>query len=763
MGIEFVGRVAELQRFQSLLNKKQGELWAICGEGGLGKSSLLREFVTHCERQKRDYLFIDVEQLSTYKTAAEFLLSLSATHLPEFEKAQQKAHGIYQTVQTQLQTGFETFKPEWQGVITGLKETYITEEYEKQFAAVVDKHFTLFLSAVSKMWHSKADAEKKRIAENIEGYLINSLKTLCKAHPIIFIDTYEHLEVKIALNEQFIATQLTQQFETSQHITTCSLKNWINRWLDFLSQHGAIVIVTGRQFKIWRNNVTYLSRFTDSEILTVIRLSPYPILKQLIEHKVIALIKAGHHFNYSQFRTILKTDTQCQKNALIQVLKKLSFDGSPLWLAVGLNLVALLLKEGKDIIALAQEDDTLKRCFEEIDGTLESDEIQHASCKMAIFNRITRQLPDEVVENAWRLALPCYLDKDILQTLLGDSAEYLIELYKNLQILNFKRSEGQFFLHESIRDLLVFYAKSKNYWNSELTNQLHKQLADLFAKKAKRNAVFLEKITVEWLDLSLAEEMYFHQHGGQTVDLESCLGKEQYWLARACQAIEKNKGNAWGWFWLGYILSKLNRYEEALASYDEAIQFKPDNALAWFNRGNVLSNLNRYEKALASYDKAIQFKPDDAEAWLNRGVALWKLGLFTEAAKNFDDCLKIQPNNLLALSNDIELALVQNDLERMQRRLTVALPLLKNNDQAFVVIPFLQWVANPESSLQALFFAIQEHLPIIKVDGDFSDIQPAILRLSPVHQQIAQQFIDYFQGKISVETLQANVTVANAS
>jgi len=58
-------------------------------------------------------------------------------------------------------------------------------------------------------------------------------------------------------------------------------------------------------------------------------------------------------------------------------------------------------------------------------------------------------------------------------------------------------------------------------------------------------------------------------------------------------------------------LEALQRYEEALASYDKAIEIKPDNYYAWQNRGSALGYLQRYEEAIASYKKVIEIKPDD--------------------------------------------------------------------------------------------------------------------------------------------------------
>lgn len=60
----------------------------------------------------------------------------------------------------------------------------------------------------------------------------------------------------------------------------------------------------------------------------------------------------------------------------------------------------------------------------------------------------------------------------------------------------------------------------------------------------------------------------------------------------------------------GLALQDLNRFEEALTSYNRALALKPDHAEALNNRGNVLQTLKRYDEALACYDRALAIKPD---------------------------------------------------------------------------------------------------------------------------------------------------------
>src|SRR5262249_17381332 len=80
----------------------------------------------------------------------------------------------------------------------------------------------------------------------------------------------------------------------------------------------------------------------------------------------------------------------------------------------------------------------------------------------------------------------------------------------------------------------------------------------------------------------------------------------------------------------GTVFQKLNRLDEALASYNEAIALKADYAEAHYNRGLVLQELKRVDEALANYDQAIALKPDYADAYRNRAYCRLSVGRYKE-------------------------------------------------------------------------------------------------------------------------------------
>ena len=117
------------------------------------------------------------------------------------------------------------------------------------------------------------------------------------------------------------------------------------------------------------------------------------------------------------------------------------------------------------------------------------------------------------------------------------------------------------------------------------------------------------------------------------------------------KAIEINPMSAEAYSNRGNALKELNRFGEAVASYDRAIEIKPDYAVAYLNRGNSLQELKQFDAALASYDKAIEIKPDYAEAHSDRGVALQELKRFEEAVSSYDRAIEIKPDYAVAYLN----------------------------------------------------------------------------------------------------------------
>lgn len=97
------------------------------------------------------------------------------------------------------------------------------------------------------------------------------------------------------------------------------------------------------------------------------------------------------------------------------------------------------------------------------------------------------------------------------------------------------------------------------------------------------------------------------------------------------------------WESKGETLYELNRYQDGLDAFDRAIQLSPSSVTAWRGRGYVLNQLERFEEAIAAFEKAIAMSPDSAQSWSGKGNALVKLQRYEEAIAAYDEAVELQP------------------------------------------------------------------------------------------------------------------------
>ncbi|QSV53638.1 MAG: tetratricopeptide repeat protein [Dolichospermum sp. UKL201] len=103
-----------------------------------------------------------------------------------------------------------------------------------------------------------------------------------------------------------------------------------------------------------------------------------------------------------------------------------------------------------------------------------------------------------------------------------------------------------------------------------------------------------------------------------------------------------NSKNAIELYNQGNTLIQLQRYQEALATYEKAIDIKPDYPQALYGKGKALFQLKKYQESLIAYDQAIQIQPNYLEAWTNRGFVLVRLKRYSEAIATVDKALQLK-------------------------------------------------------------------------------------------------------------------------
>ena len=95
----------------------------------------------------------------------------------------------------------------------------------------------------------------------------------------------------------------------------------------------------------------------------------------------------------------------------------------------------------------------------------------------------------------------------------------------------------------------------------------------------------------------------------------------------------------------GRTYYKLNRYDEALEDFNQAIEINPKYDWALTMRGRTYRSIKRYDDALRDFDQAIEINPKYELALISRGKTNLLMNNYTKSLADFNLVLELQPDN----------------------------------------------------------------------------------------------------------------------
>lgn len=720
----FTGRAAELAQVDVLLNNKEGAVFAVVGTAGMGKTTLLTQIAEIY--QQKPQAFIDMNDLPPLTTAVEFLkhFATCAKGLKHTQQALAKLDETYKSNADLIAPYKDVLQQTVEmGIAEHQEDSGVTDGEMSKLTAITQT--VLQLGGV--LSKRRLEKEKQALGEP-ELYSLEAIKKDCGKQPLIFIDTYERLQAAQELSQQKIVARFAKLDERLARVEqSLSLQDWLERFLAFCQSQGALVLVAGRNVGHWQLQAQGLERFEDEDILQLVVLSAYPMLQGLL-------------------------DEGEQQQQLLALLKRLSFGGVPLWLQLALNFVSLELQGGREFAALVASEN-LEDLFAAplYSHELDSANVDNASCKLALFKRVM-QHNLELANEAWKMALPRRLDKAVLAILFADKADLMQDAFVNAGLLPSVRwlDDTVVRLHEEIRDLLLAYAKHKECLETDETKALHQQLADLFTQRYQSQqqlTPLLEQIYHQSVIEKNNSSKYLNQPELLKKIAFKLHRKKQYreFTQVFLELIDIQPDNE-KMLLLGAALTQQERWKEASDIYQQCV-INSEAEFAWQGLGLAYWKQRKLNEAIKIYLQQLNVNPKHEQARSALGIAYFKQGQLEKAQQAYAHVLEINPDKISALSNDAELALIQQDSSRCRQRIQQALALVDNKTCEYAILPFLAWLAEPESSYQPVLNAIQTLDPSVKITWDFSDTEPAITRLNTPQQTIARQFIGYFQGK----------------
>ncbi len=224
------------------------------------------------------------------------------------------------------------------------------------------------------------------------------------------------------------------------------------------------------------------------------------------------------------------------------------------------------------------------------------------------------------------------------------------------------------------------------------------------------------------------------------------------------KAAEQGNANAQTSLGLIYYEGHIGQdYKEALKWFRKAAAQEEPNAKIrigdMYAKGHgVTKNRHRASMWLSQItDAHIKAHPD---LITSLAIGWWWNGDLKKACKLHEQGLLINPNNTSLLSNDMELAFVQGDRMRSQKRVDTLLNLLKPEEKGYRIALFYSWLQTPDSGYQTLLESINQYRKSINFGWDFCMTLSNIKTLpEPISSQ-ALLFVDFFSRKITLRALE---------
>jgi len=139
----------------------------------------------------------------------------------------------------------------------------------------------------------------------------------------------------------------------------------------------------------------------------------------------------------------------------------------------------------------------------------------------------------------------------------------------------------------------------------------------------------------------------------------------------------------------------------AAAAFDAALARAPRDPHLLGNYANFLTRLRRFEEAIALYRRAIDLVPSHAEAWTNLGLTLLELGDSVAARESLERAVSLRPNSALAWQGLGQARRAGRDLDGAETALRKAVQIAPGAGAAWVNLGVVRrLLGDPADSLE---------------------------------------------------------------
>ncbi len=143
-----------------------------------------------------------------------------------------------------------------------------------------------------------------------------------------------------------------------------------------------------------------------------------------------------------------------------------------------------------------------------------------------------------------------------------------------------------------------------------------------------------EEIKYYHKKVELLLKLKFYEEGLETIEKTIVLEK----------ILETTEPKSVSYLLKAQVLSKLNKYREALDAINKAIEFTPDWHFYYHLKAEILRKLWRKDDALIAINKAIELSPEESTHWHVKAVILRSKRNDLEAIKSINKAMKLNPD-----------------------------------------------------------------------------------------------------------------------
>jgi tetratricopeptide (TPR) repeat protein len=131
--------------------------------------------------------------------------------------------------------------------------------------------------------------------------------------------------------------------------------------------------------------------------------------------------------------------------------------------------------------------------------------------------------------------------------------------------------------------------------------------------------------------------------------------------------------------WRGFLTIVQGQYEASLADFDAALELQPDSVEFLLDRARALQQLGRHQDALRDLDRAASVEPENPLVFMLRGETNQLADRLDEALADAARVLELQPGNAAAWVLQADVQQLKGDLEPARESLDRALEIEPDN------------------------------------------------------------------------------------